>query len=160
MLETRRPVVMAMVRAIARAEQLVHADLPAAEEAVARALPHLDRKHVHTLVTLYQPAIPETPRVRTEGLAPALALFPSSRKAPSLDGVPLADFVATGLLDEAQGSARPAWTMPLAATDPATSSRQVPPRHDRTTGALALAGAFVVAAGLALGRLRGRSKSA
>ena len=138
MLETRRPVVAAMVRAIARAEQLVHADRAAAEEAVMHTLPHLDRKHVHTLLGLYQRAIPETPRVRTEGLAPALALFPASRKAPSLDGVPLAEFVAADLLDEAQGSAHPAWTMPPAATDPVPPPGHTPPAsrpHDRSARA-------------------------
>jgi len=61
-----------------------------------RAIPSLDRHHLHTLVGLYQPAIPETPQVSTEGLAPALALFPSSRTAPSLDGIVLGDFVARG----------------------------------------------------------------
>ncbi|HEY6461262.1 MAG TPA: ABC transporter substrate-binding protein, partial [Polyangiaceae bacterium] len=79
-LEASRPVVDALVRAVARAEQLVHADRAAAEAAVLHAIPSLDPRHVHTIMGLYQPAVPETPRVRVDGLAPALALFPASRK--------------------------------------------------------------------------------
>lgn len=103
LLEAQRPLVDAMVRAIARAETLVHADRAAAEEAVMKAVPGLERRHVHTIVGLYQPAVPETPAVSVDGLAPALALFPASRKAPSLDGIPLADFVAPDVLGEALG---------------------------------------------------------
>jgi len=146
-LEADRPVVVAMVRAIARGEQLVHADRAAAEEAVMHALPSLDRHHVHTLVGLYQPAIPETPRVSVEGLAPALALFPSSRTAPHLDGIALGDFVAPGVLDEAMGR-----TVVL-------PSRPLAPRPARLQGALALGIAVVVALGLALWRRTRRRRA-
>ena len=115
----------------------------AAEEAVMRAIPSLDRRHLHTLVGLYQPAIPETPRVSIEGLAPALALFPSSRTAPSLDGIVLGDFVAPGVLDEAMGK-------------PAVSQPPLPaPRVASTTrfqGAIALGAALTLALALALWR--------
>jgi len=147
-LEADRPVVVAMVRAIARGEQLVHADRAAAEEAVIQVLPSLDRHHVHTLVGLYQPAIPETPRVSVEGLAPALALFPSSRTAPHLDGIVLGDFVAPGVLDEAMGRTVALQAGPLA------------PRAARLQGALALGAAVVLALGLALWRRRRRRRAA
>ncbi len=150
-LEADRPVVVAMVRAIARGEQLVHADRAAAEEAVMRALPSLDRHHVHTLVGLYQPAIPETPRVSTEGLAPALALFPSSRTAPHLDGIALGDFVAPGVLDDAMGRTVAVQPRPLAPR--ATSGA-------RLQGALALGAAVVLALGLALWRRTRRRRAA
>jgi NitT/TauT family transport system substrate-binding protein len=94
-LGAHQPAVAAMVRAIARAEVLVHTDLAATEDAVMRAIPSMDRRHLHTLLGLYQAAVPALPRVTVEGLAPALALFPANRTAPSLEGVPLADFVAT-----------------------------------------------------------------
>ena len=132
-----------MVRAIARAEQLVHADRIAAEEAVMRAIPSLDRRHLHTLVGLYQPAIPETPRVSIDGLAPALALFPSSRTAPSLAGVTLTEFVAPGVLDEAMGRATGADAPPVARHGPERSAPV-----SRFPGALALGIALVLAAGL------------
>jgi NitT/TauT family transport system substrate-binding protein len=96
-LSTQHAAVEGMVRAIARAEALVHTDLPATEDAVMRAIPSMDRRHLHTLLGIYQPAVPPLPRVSVEGLAPALALFPANRTAPSLEGVPLADFVASDL---------------------------------------------------------------
>jgi NitT/TauT family transport system substrate-binding protein len=139
----QRPVVVGMVRAIARAEQLVHADRAAAEEAAMRAIPSLDRHHLHTLVGLYQPAIPETPRVSVEGLAPALALFPSSRTAPSLDGIALGDFVAPGVLDEAMGRSVISQPPPAAPQVPSTA---------RTQGAVALGVALAIALALALWR--------
>jgi NitT/TauT family transport system substrate-binding protein len=142
-LDARRPVVVAMVRAIARGEHLVHADRAAAEEAVMRAIPSLDRHHLHTIVGLYQPAVPETPRVSIEGLAPALALFPSSRTAPSLEGVVLGDFVAPGVLDEALG--RPAVTGPSPPAPHVASTA-------RLQGALALGVAIALALVLALWR--------
>ncbi|MGZ3441435.1 MAG: ABC transporter substrate-binding protein, partial [Polyangia bacterium] len=47
----RQPkLVRALVRAIARAEQLIHADKGAAVDAILRALPALDRRHVAALV--------------------------------------------------------------------------------------------------------------
>jgi ABC-type nitrate/sulfonate/bicarbonate transport system substrate-binding protein len=104
-LDTHRNTVVGMTRALARAEKLVHADLAATEEAVMRALPSLERRHVHTLLRVYQPAVPEAPLVGTDGLAPALALFPASRTPPSLEGIPLADFVDPTVLAEAMGAA-------------------------------------------------------
>jgi ABC-type nitrate/sulfonate/bicarbonate transport system substrate-binding protein len=159
MIASQRPVVTAMVRAIARAEQLVHADPAAAEEAVMTALPKLDRHHVHTLLGLYTAAVPDTPRVHAEGLAPALALFPANRKAPSLDGVTLADFVAPALLDEANAAAPGTWTL-LTATPPVLAPPVVVPPPNRSRGLIALAGALVVAVGLALTRLRRRGAKA
>jgi ABC-type nitrate/sulfonate/bicarbonate transport system substrate-binding protein len=93
----QRATVAALVRAIARAESLVHTDLAGTEDAVMRALPSMDRRHLHTLLGLYQAAVPSVPHVSVDGLAPALALFPASRTPPSLEGVPLADFIAPDL---------------------------------------------------------------
>lgn len=145
-LASQRPVVLSMVRAVARAEQLVHADPAAAEEAVMRALPSLDRRHLHTLMGLYRPAIPDTPRVSVEGLAPALALFPSSRTAPSLDGIPLGDFVAAGILDEALAGPGAAQPPPM---PPGRSSA-------RLDGAVALGAGLLLALALVAWRSRRR----
>jgi ABC-type nitrate/sulfonate/bicarbonate transport system substrate-binding protein len=111
----QRSTVAALVRAIARAESLVHTDLAATEDAVMHAIPSMDRRHLHTLLALYQSAVPLVPRVSVDGLAPALALFPASRTAPSLEGVPLADFVAPDLL-VAPGSGVEPSSAPAAAT--------------------------------------------
>ena len=55
-----------------------------------------------TLVGLYEPAIPKTPEVHAEDLAPALALFPAGQPKPSLAGIPLAEHVASDIAKEAQ----------------------------------------------------------
>jgi ABC-type nitrate/sulfonate/bicarbonate transport system substrate-binding protein len=143
-LQAHEPVVVGMVRAIARAEKRVHEDRAGSEDAVLRALPALERRHVHTIVGLYQPAVPETPRVSIEGLAPALALFPASRTAPSLDGVPLAAFVAPRIVDEAAGV-----YVPVASPAPPVPGPAV---ATRTVGAIVLAAALAVALGLAIVR--------
>jgi NitT/TauT family transport system substrate-binding protein len=143
-LDAQRPLVVSMVRAIARGERLVHDDRPAAEEAVLRALPELERRHVHTIVGLYQPAVPDTPRVSVDGLAPALALFPASRKAPSLDGVPLARFVVPDVCEEATGSGPGA---------PARAAAPPPMAPSSRSGVVALAAALVVALALGAARL-------
>ncbi len=91
----RRPdFVAAMTRAIYRAQKLVHADVRAATDAVMRALPALDRTKVETIVAIYAPAVPLTPRVSIDGIDPALVFFPASRAAPDLRGVDLHDYVA------------------------------------------------------------------
>jgi ABC-type nitrate/sulfonate/bicarbonate transport system substrate-binding protein len=97
-LASHRGTVASMVRAIGRAEALVHSDPEATVDAVLQALPSLDRRHVRTLVGIYQPAVPLGPRVSVAGLAPQLALFPASRTPPSLEGVPLGEFVEPDLL--------------------------------------------------------------
>lgn len=121
-LTQHRATVVAMVRAIARAETLVHNDLAAAENALMHTRRSLDREHLHTILSIYQPAIPETPSVGTDGLAPALALFPASRTPPSLEGIPLADFVDPSVLVEASGG-RVATAPPAASPAPKPSAR-------------------------------------
>jgi ABC-type nitrate/sulfonate/bicarbonate transport system substrate-binding protein len=142
-LEAHRAIVASMVRALGRAEALVHADAAATEDAVLRALPGLERRHVHTIVGIYQPAIPDTPRVSAEGLAPALTLFPASRTAPSLAGVPLADFVEADLLG---APSRPS------AGPPDTALRS--PARWRTAATIAAAVAAFLAAALVMIRRR------
>ena len=85
--------VAAMVRAVARAEKLIHADKKAAVDAICKALPSVDRKHVAALVDVYEPAVPATPEVSAEALHAALALFPANKVAPKLDGIDLKKYV-------------------------------------------------------------------
>jgi ABC-type nitrate/sulfonate/bicarbonate transport system substrate-binding protein len=85
--------VRALCRALARAERLIHTDKRAAADAVLRALPDLDRKHVEAIVDVYEPAVPATPEVSAEALRPALALFPANKVPPKLDGIDLRKFV-------------------------------------------------------------------
>jgi len=85
--------VAALVRAVARAEKLIHADKKAAVDAICKALPSVDRKHVAALVDVYEPAVPATPEVSAEALHAALALFPANKVAPKLDGIDLKKYV-------------------------------------------------------------------
>lgn len=86
--------VMAMTRAIYRAQQLIHADSAATVDALSREFPSRDRRHLEAIVGIYAPAVPESPRVSVDGLRPALSLFPATREAPKLDGIDLRMFVA------------------------------------------------------------------
>jgi ABC-type nitrate/sulfonate/bicarbonate transport system substrate-binding protein len=94
MASAEREKVTAMVRAIARAQRLIHRDQKGTTEALLREFPDMDRRHVETIVAIYEPAIPHTPRVSADGFKPALELFPATRKAPDLSGIDLQDFVA------------------------------------------------------------------
>ena len=93
--------VFAMTRAIYRAERTVHADRAAAERAVLHEFPAMDPRKVETIVRLYEPAVPATPRVSVEGIDPALVLFPASRAAPDLGKIDLHDYVAPAFAERA-----------------------------------------------------------
>ena len=82
-----------MVRAIARAESLVHEDAPAAVDAILRALPQDDRAHVERLVSLYAPAVPATPLPSAHVLARELALYPELGAKPDVGEPELARVV-------------------------------------------------------------------
>ena len=49
---------------------------------------------------LYEPAIPDSPDVHVEDLAPALALFPDGLPKPDLSTMDLAPYVAKGIAAE------------------------------------------------------------
>jgi len=110
----REPVVRALVRAIARAEILVHQHRDDSVAALMHVFPSMDRTKVDALMRIYDAAIPETPRVSVDGIEGALALFPASRTPPSLRGIDLHDFVAPAFAEATAvsptGSAStPAW---------------------------------------------------
>jgi ABC-type nitrate/sulfonate/bicarbonate transport system substrate-binding protein len=110
-LTARRDVIIAAVRAIAAAETRIHTAQGQAEvvEALAREMPARDRRALEAAVRLYEPAIPTTPDVRAEDLAPALALIPDSVPKPELAGVDLAPFVATDIAASAAAPRRSRW---------------------------------------------------
>jgi ABC-type nitrate/sulfonate/bicarbonate transport system substrate-binding protein len=101
-LERRRDVAIRAYRAIAKAQATIHHSPPAAMLAVKKQMPSRDDREIATLVGLYEPAIPKSPEVRVEDLAPALALFPAGQPKPDLTGLPLADHVATDIARDAQ----------------------------------------------------------
>ena len=79
---------------IARAQTLVIEIVAARSLRYREEFPDMNRRHVETIVSIYEPAIPADPRVAAEGFEPALRLFPASRKAPDLAGIKLTEFVA------------------------------------------------------------------
>jgi ABC-type nitrate/sulfonate/bicarbonate transport system substrate-binding protein len=73
-----------MIRAIARAEKLIRSDREATVRAVLKVQPQMDEKLLHKIVDIYQPAIPSTPVVSTDGLRTALLLYPAGKVPPTL----------------------------------------------------------------------------
>ena len=130
--DQHRTTMVRMVRAIARAEALIHSDRHRAADALARRFPSRDRAEIDRIVELYEPAVPDTPDVRAEDLAPALALYPAGVQKPSLDGIDLAAHVDDSLARDALR----------------------PPSTPRRTRALFFAAAALVAGALAAFRTR------
>jgi ABC-type nitrate/sulfonate/bicarbonate transport system substrate-binding protein len=113
--------VRALVRAIGRGEALLHSDARAATDAVLRALPSRDRAHAETIVSLYAPAVPTSPRVSATAIAKELVFYPDGADPPDLRGIDLERFVAA----PERSRERPSW----------------PPRGILFLGALALVAA-------------------
>ena len=89
---------VALTRAVGRAQQLIRTDQSAAVEALLESgVPGLDRTLVETIVDLYAPAIPESPEVSIEGIERALDLFPAHRTPPDLTGIDIGGFMALGI---------------------------------------------------------------
>lgn len=106
------PIVAAMLRAIARAEHLIHTDQVSAVKALTREFPQMNRRNVETIVALYAPAIPQTPAVSVDGVLPGLALFPAAQTPPDLSGVDLAPYVDAKFADQASAPSSTQW-LPL-----------------------------------------------
>lgn len=96
-LETRRDVVVAAVRAIAEAEERIHSAQAEVVDALARELPGRDRAQLAAAVALYEPAVPRSPEVHAQDLVAALAVIPEGVPKPVLAGIDLAPFVASDL---------------------------------------------------------------
>jgi len=96
-----RDTVTALVRAIIRAQRLISADRAAAVRAILKEFPEMNERHVQTVVDIYEPAIPRSPRVTADGFQAALDLFPATRQRPDLSGIDLTQFVAPEFVDAA-----------------------------------------------------------
>jgi ABC-type nitrate/sulfonate/bicarbonate transport system substrate-binding protein len=107
--KTHASEVAALVRALTAAEQMIHHDRSGTVDALVRAVPGRSRALIERIVDIYEPAIPQTPTVSVDGIRGALALFPSSRTAPDLSGVDLANYVANGFGERA-------WKLPILAS--------------------------------------------
>jgi ABC-type nitrate/sulfonate/bicarbonate transport system substrate-binding protein len=98
--EARPNLVIAATRAIGAAETSIHASPKETVDLLAKTFPARERRELETIVQLYEPAIPDTPDVRVEDLAPALALFPADLPKPDLGAMDLTPYVAKGLAAE------------------------------------------------------------
>jgi NitT/TauT family transport system substrate-binding protein len=97
LVDTRAPLALSMVRAIAAAEKSIHASQATTVETLGRMFPTRDRAELETVVRLYEPAIPDRPDVRVEDVASGLTLFPAGMPKPDLGGIDLKAHVAPEL---------------------------------------------------------------
>lgn len=93
-LALHEPTARALVRAIARAEDLIHHDTARAATILKRMFPERDAAELDLIVKLYEPAIPATPAVRADMIPNAVELFPAEKPKPDLSKVDLGQHVA------------------------------------------------------------------
>ena len=85
-----------MTRAIARAQQMIHHDTAATVAALRQAgIESPSTGHLETIVNLYRPAIPQTPRVSATLVERNSRLYPARPTMPDFTKVKAADFVNT-----------------------------------------------------------------
>ena len=100
--DAKPEVLVALTRAVYRAQQLIHADVSAAADALFDSeVPGLERRLVETIIDLYEPAIPQTPEVSIERKELALKDFPAHRDPPDFSKIDLADYVSPQFAEEA-----------------------------------------------------------
>ena len=87
-------VLVALTRALHRAQQLVHADQQATARAILDSgIQGLEPQRLRTIIAMYEPAIPQSPEVSVEGVLKALELFPAHQTPPDLSGIDLSTYV-------------------------------------------------------------------
>jgi NitT/TauT family transport system substrate-binding protein len=102
-----RDVLVAMARAVHRAQGLIHSDREATIAAIrasgvaVRAPSALD-----VFVELYEPAVPSSPEVTVAGVLRELELFPDRRPLPDLSGIDMAAHVDNQFAREAVSDGR------------------------------------------------------
>jgi iron complex outermembrane receptor protein len=95
-------VILKVTRAIARAQQLLHRDPAAAIAALTKAgITSPTPKHLETIVTLYEPAVPKTPNVSAAAIERNATLYPARPTMPDFTKVRAADFIAPAFAEEA-----------------------------------------------------------
>jgi NitT/TauT family transport system substrate-binding protein len=101
-------VITRVTRAIARAQQLLHSDRKAAVDALmAAGIPAPTPKHLETIIDLYRPAVPATPRVSADAVERNARLYPARPTMPDFTKVRAADFVAPAFAEQVS-AAKPA----------------------------------------------------
>jgi len=98
----RPELMLAVARAIYRAQKLIHSDQKATVDAIlASKATGQDRALVEAIVAVYGPAVPQRPRVSSSGIERAAILFPAHPRAPDFSRVKAADFVANNFAERA-----------------------------------------------------------
>jgi len=93
-------VIQKVTRAIARAQDLLHNDPKAAAAALTTAgIAEPTPRHLETIVSLYQPAVPLTPRVSAAAVERNANLYPARPTMPDFTKVKAADFVDTSFAE-------------------------------------------------------------
>ena len=93
--EANPDIVRAVTRAVYRAQALVHTDQKAAVEAIFNAgLKKNKKHHIAPIVSIYAPAIPDTPAVSVKGLKIAQKYYPSHKMSLDLTGINLKEYLA------------------------------------------------------------------
>lgn len=96
-------VILKITRAIARAQQLLHADTPAAVAALVKAgISAPTPAHLETIVKLYERAVPRTPLVSAAAVERNATLYPARPTMPDFSKVRAADFVAPSFAEQLQ----------------------------------------------------------
>ena len=105
--ESSPEILVAMARAIYRAQQLIHADLQATADAIlASELKLQEPQGLETIIAIYEPAIPKTPEVSVEGALRELELFPAHQTPPDLSGIDVTNHIAAKFAEQAVASSR------------------------------------------------------
>lgn len=93
---------VAMTRAIYRAQQLIHSDLKGSANALLRSgVPGVEQRPVETTLRLYQPAVPKTPDVSITAVQRTDKYF--GRPPGDLSKVNLQDYIAPQFAKQAMG---------------------------------------------------------
>lgn len=88
-------VVAKVTRAVARAQQLIHADHNATLAALTKAgIAAPSSRHLETIVNLLRPAVPMTPRVSASAIENNANLYPARPTMPDFAKVRAMDFIA------------------------------------------------------------------
>jgi NitT/TauT family transport system substrate-binding protein len=94
-------VLLAVTRAIARAEHLIHTDADAAAKALVHAgIPTPSTKHLAAIVGLYRAAVPETPRVSAAAVEHDAVLYPARPSMPDFTRAHATDFLAPAFAEK------------------------------------------------------------
>jgi NitT/TauT family transport system substrate-binding protein len=94
-------IIRRVTRAIWRAQELIHRDTNAAVGALVKAgIESPSPKHLETIVNLYRPAIPLTPRVSAQLVERNATLYPARPTMPDFAKVRAADFVDPSFADQ------------------------------------------------------------